>query len=698
MRVTSNSYYREISASNNKLSDKLFDVNKQISSGQKIQYAYEGTSTFVDTLRLDNEITTLTQTKKSTESGFKFSAQTDSTLNEFTTALDTFKVKLIAAANAANSDTSLDAIAKELRGLQDHLINLANTSINGQYLFSGSATQTRPIDGNGKYLGNDQYMNSFTGSNTSQAYNVPGSDLFLGEESLINRLVVTNVKNENLTTSFSNFTSTTGSGVLNYITADDTIRDLMGDSDGVIDTVNDQHFFYLRGTQSDGTAFNQKIGMRDDESVGALLQEIGTAYGNTPTNNVVNVSLNLHGQIVVEDKMNGSSRLEFSLVGASDYTVAGGGAADVNNMTLLDSGESNFKSIINGTSTAVNPNLYIKEFSRSALSGASGTIANIEGLIYDRANFTQDSATLSSSTAQILKDGNAYASGATTLSGVADLSQLPNVGTLDGTQLLINGVDTTGTAFTAQIDLNAAGSTFSLDGGTTNFDIFTVNTPRQAVSADAMTYQQLSGVINMAMTGSIPAANTTVAYDTALDTASFLGTSYLDDKGRMSFTQKGVTTTSASMAIYDANAGTIGNPASVMTFNSNNALEVRDAKTDFFEQIEQMIVSVEDKKLYADGTRGDVRNVGIENAMQMLDDAQNHIVAQHTTAGANSNALQNAGERVDLLLISTQTLRSDVIDTDLAEASLQLQQLTLNYQAMLSTVGRVSQLSLVNYL
>jgi len=44
------------------------------------------------------------------------------------------------------------------------------------------------------------------------------------------------------------------------------------------------------------------------------------------------------------------------------------------------------------------------------------------------------------------------------------------------------------------------------------------------------------------------------------------------------------------------------------------------------------------------------------------------------------------------------SLHSSVVDTDLAESSLKLAQLRLNYQAMLSTVSKVSQLSLVNYL
>jgi len=82
----------------------------------------------------------------------------------------------------------------------------------------------------------------------------------------------------------------------------------------------------------------------------------------------------------------------------------------------------------------------------------------------------------------------------------------------------------------------------------------------------------------------------------------------------------------------------------------------------------------------------------------MMDDLQDHVTRSHAQVGANSNTLTASLERTSLLEISTMTLRSSVIDTDLAEASLELTQLSLNYEAMLSTVGKISKLSLVNYL
>ncbi|MDD3834313.1 MAG: flagellar biosynthesis protein FlgL, partial [Sulfurimonas sp.] len=81
-----------------------------------------------------------------------------------------------------------------------------------------------------------------------------------------------------------------------------------------------------------------------------------------------------------------------------------------------------------------------------------------------------------------------------------------------------------------------------------------------------------------------------------------------------------------------------------------------------------------------------------------MDALHDHITRSHSMVGSQSNALTLSKERVELLEISTMTLRSSVIDTDLAEAALTLTQLELNYQAMLSTIGKVSKLSLVNYL
>ncbi len=702
MRIASDMYYKNIYGTNNsQLSKSLFDVNKQIASGLKIQYAQDDIRTFTETMRLDNEITTLDQTKKSVQSALKFSDQTDAVLNEFETAMNRARTLLVNAANGTNSETSLDAIAHELRGLEEHFKSLSNTSINGQYLFSGSAVDTKPIASDGSYRGNDAILKAFTGSGTSQQYNINGAELFLGEEQTVRREISTNVVQYSLSAKYPDFSDSTVAGVSKHLTSSDTIRDMMGDTDNTADA-SLKHFFYISGTKSDGTAFKEKIQMSDEQKIDDLLKQIGDIYGNTADLDVVNVSLNSYGQIVIEDKMKGSSKIDFHMVGATDFDLTDGtNAADIDDITLyganagkidnLGSGETNFDKIMLGTSTATNPNLFIKEFVKSSLGAAESvaTTNTIEGTLYDRTEFSKEGAMLSSSTPQIIKETNAFATASTKLSEVASES-------LDGKSFVFEGTNVSGSPYSATINLTTAGSSFTIGGST--YTIYDMNTPRGAVAADEMTYKQLMDVMNMVVTGNIPAANSATGYDAAISTADLGARTFLSYDGKITFEEIGTGNTKASMALYDANSGDFSAAASVMTFNTNNAVTVRDPKTDFFKTFDAMITAVENYKLYPDGSSGDVRNVGIENAIKMMDDLQDHIFKSHSQVGAQSNALTNSLQRTEMLKMSSVGLRSSVIDTDLAEAYLNLEQLNTNYQAMLSTVGKISQLSLVNYL
>lgn len=824
MRVTNSMYYRNMyGKSNSDISQQLFDVNKQIASTSKIQYAQDDVRIFSETMRLDNEITVLSQSKKSSESGYKISNQTDVILNDFEESLDRMKTLLVQSANASQNNTSMDAVAKELRSIEVHLKNLANTSINGQYLFSGSAIDTKPIANDGTYKGNDSALKAFTGSGVVQQYNISGSELFLGEESTQKKEISTNIVNYSLTAKYPELKGEHIDGKDEIITSSSTIRDLMGDTDDAIDSSDAKHHFYVRGTLSDGVAFNKQISMKDDESVDELLSKIGEAYGNTPDLTVVNVKLNNYGQIVIEDKLKGSSKLDFHMVGATDFDYSGAPVADKANIMdasayhvaelgkieNLISGESNFGKVMNGTSSAVYPNLYIKnfvqsdfvpanefetklvsaEFSMSApvafgetlslgIDNGDGTVSTItqafnidaattyndlktqientgnflvtvsgdtitlnttskgiakgvsigsnltsdnvavttstntsnktilsdmQNIFYDDTSFSKDGSKLTSNVSQIVKDTNAFATASTKLFEVADITQ-NNAGTLGGTSLKLSGISVQGTTFDAQIDLKSTangGSTFSLDGGVTNYTIFNMENPRSAVDADEITYQQLMDVMNMVTTSQLPVLpNHAASYDNAIESSNQYAKTYLTYDGKIEFKDMNSTNTNADIALNDANSGnfsTLGAP-SVITFNANNALTTRDPKTDFFKSIDEAIRAVEEHKVYPDGTTGSPRSIGIQEAMQVIDDLNLHVSKMHAKVGAQSNALDISIQRTEMLQISSITLRSSVIDTDIAESQLMLSQLKLNYEAMLSTVGKISKLSLVNYL
>jgi len=702
MRVTQSMYYSHIYGENNtKLSKSLFDVNRQIASGLKIQYASDDVRTFTETMRLDNELTTIGQIKKSTESGYKFSNQTDVTMNEFTDSMNRMRTLLIQSANGANDDTSMDAIAGELRGIEANLKSLANTSINGQYLFSGSLTDTKPIDENGEYHGNDGELKAFVGSHNQLKYNITGADLFLGEESKVKREVTTNV-----TQHLNNPSSDSKA-----LSKSSTMKEFMGDSP------DDKHYFYLRGVQHDGDSFNRRIELDDDSTIEQLMKQIGDEYGNTNDVDVVNVSLNESGQIVVEDKLSGSSKLDFHMIGATDFSNSG--AARTDNIDNLSSATTNYKD------ASTNNKLYVKEFVLSGLDSPTG-LNEPEGNIYNRAEFKKDGEKLSGSVSQVLKSShfvtqngaiidtidsserNAYAKPDTLLSEVANTqkeilpSTSPKTYTLDGESFTLEGNDITGAAYSVSIDLKSSangGSTFNYNG----VDYTIYNVDGTAADADKFTYQQLLDVVNMVTTDTLPqSANDADSYHKAVADATKKGNTSLSYDGKIEFVDLNAANTKATIALYDSKSGTdfqdTQTAGAVMAFNANNSLTIRDPKTDFFKTINEIIESVENHTIFPDANAETKRTLGIENAIAAMDDLQDHVFRNHSIAGAQSNTMSDATERTAILEVSTMSLRSSVIDTDLAEASLELSQLTLNYQAMLSTVGKVSKLSLVNYL
>lgn len=694
----------------------MFDVNKQISSGLKIQYSHENPGIFIDTVRLDNEITTLGQIKNSAQNAYKFSTQTDTTIGEIVKTLDSMKTKLINAASDAQSDASRQAIAQDLRGLQNHLLVLANTSIGGQYLFSGTSLSVKPIDSDGSYKGNDKNLEAFLGSGVKQTYNISGERLFRGDENTVQRKITTNVPQLSLSDLYPDIMTdpniSRDYAKETYISENSTIRDLMGDiNKDTNDDLLQKAYFYVQGVRTNGESFKQKIVLSPSDKIEDLMREISDAY----LPNQVNVSINDRGQIEIQDKISGSSKLDFHMVGAIDFdSTNGGDAADISdamyggtvgNLENLNSGTTDFDNVISG-----NNQLYIKEFVKSGLVPSDPAIS-IEGLVYDQFNFNKDGAKLLSNTSQILKDTNEYAKSTDKLVDVSGTNSVT------GRVLALKGTNIKGAAYDITINLGSP-STFTDNIGGNSYNIYgsafndaNANGIKEAgegipSNADEITYQQLMDVVNMAITDSLPTAplpaNDPNSYDDAIDAANTLGKVSLSVDGKLGFEDLTRPVTRAELALYDQTTNSFFPPlitGNALSFQSNNALTISDPKKNFFAEIEEIIKSVEEGKMQPNGEdAADPRNIGIQNAIQKMDDLTDHISRLQTQAGAYSQVLEASVNRTELLIISTKSLQSDVVDTDIAEATLRMQQLSLNYQALLSNISKVSKLSLVNYM
>ncbi|EJB24447.1 flagellar hook-associated protein FlgL [Helicobacter pylori] len=323
MRVTFGSKYNQMNNYQNALQNKINDANTQIASGLKIRYGYQDSNINNQNLKFQYEENTLDQGIDVAQNAYTSTLNTDKALQEFSKTMETFKTKLIQSANDMHSETSRAAIANDLERLREHMMNVANTSIGGEFLFGGSKVDRPPIDSEGKYHGNGEDLNALISSDNLVPYNISGQDLFLGADKDKHKLITTNIKLLNQNKLHPDVMDALEHSSLPeevFIKPSDTLRELIGDNDK--DPTNDpKEFFYLQGIRPDGSSFKEKFVLskayQNKESatkVSDLLDKIGHAYGNTSQNKVVDVSLNNWGQIEIKNLTPGSENLDFHLI------------------------------------------------------------------------------------------------------------------------------------------------------------------------------------------------------------------------------------------------------------------------------------------------------------------------------------------------------------------------------------------------
>src|SRR5579871_6567405 len=102
----------------------------------------------------------------------------DSALNSVITLLQRAITLGTEGANGTLNDSDRQALAVEVQGIQSQLLNLANLSYQGNFVFAGTATQTAPYVSGASgisYVGNDNANNVTVGDHLTAQTNLPGS-------------------------------------------------------------------------------------------------------------------------------------------------------------------------------------------------------------------------------------------------------------------------------------------------------------------------------------------------------------------------------------------------------------------------------------------------------------------------------------------------------------------------------------------
>ncbi|WP_066354685.1 flagellar hook-associated protein FlgL [Aliarcobacter skirrowii] len=150
-------------------------------SGKQLQYGSDDSVTFgrlvhtQDQIRLNEGIVNQLNRAKI------LNDNSDSTINEIKKIMDKINEELIKANTSTTGVEGLEAIAQQLVGYKQSLMDLGNTQTEGQYLFAGSDASVKPfsMDTNGKvtYHGDSQLRKMAVDDGSYHQRGVNGIDI-----------------------------------------------------------------------------------------------------------------------------------------------------------------------------------------------------------------------------------------------------------------------------------------------------------------------------------------------------------------------------------------------------------------------------------------------------------------------------------------------------------------------------------------
>jgi len=161
---------------------------ERLGTGRRINRAYEDPPGTVLSMRLQSDITSVEGDYRRLEQALPYIQAADTALQQAISVLQRARELVLMASNDTLTADQRSAIANEMVGLRDELLQIANTKVGDRFLFAGSAILTKPFtmdaDGNATYQGDSDQLVVELSNGERVAVTLDGRQIFQGTEDL----------------------------------------------------------------------------------------------------------------------------------------------------------------------------------------------------------------------------------------------------------------------------------------------------------------------------------------------------------------------------------------------------------------------------------------------------------------------------------------------------------------------------------
>lgn len=153
---------------------------EQLSTGKKINRPSDDPVIAMKGMNYRTQLTEVKQYKRNTNEAHNWMDNSDAALDKATQAMQKLRELAVQASNDTYGEEERKSIMEEAKQLKEHIADIANTNVNGKYIFNGTDTDIKPVEGDdfSSVIFNDTDVKIEVANGTKLKANVDGSKVF----------------------------------------------------------------------------------------------------------------------------------------------------------------------------------------------------------------------------------------------------------------------------------------------------------------------------------------------------------------------------------------------------------------------------------------------------------------------------------------------------------------------------------------
>jgi flagellar hook-associated protein 3 FlgL len=178
MRVANKTIYDMVKYNLGKITEELNHANKVVSTGKRISDLSDDPVGLTQALNIKSSLSNFEQLGRNITTGNSWLTASESAMSNVQDLISDAKTLCVQMATATIGASERISASGTVQNMLEEVISLANTELNGSYIFSGSKTDTVPFSQDGTYNGDNNPFTIKIGRDSSVQVGSDGEAVF----------------------------------------------------------------------------------------------------------------------------------------------------------------------------------------------------------------------------------------------------------------------------------------------------------------------------------------------------------------------------------------------------------------------------------------------------------------------------------------------------------------------------------------